>query len=91
MKSNVKRYHPEPSEPGVYHHNIGDYVLFSDYEKLEAKLQKAKLALQFYANPSVWGNGGAEIDYCDVYIDDISIGIPRGGLKAIETLKEIEE
>jgi hypothetical protein len=45
MKSNVKRY--DLPDLFLEEYEYGDYVLYSDYEKLEAKLQKAIEALKW--------------------------------------------
>lgn len=53
--------------------------------ELESKLSKAREALEFYAERSVWGNGCAAIDPCDTYNDELNV--LRGGSRAREALK----
>lgn len=64
-------------------------IEFSAYDKLRADLEVARTALEFYAKPSVWGNGCAAIAPCDTYTCDLNV--LRGGKKAREALAKLEK
>lgn len=63
--------------------------IMSEMLKLQLELGKAKECLEFYADPSIWGNGCAAIDPCDTYTDEL--GVLRGGARARELLKEVKK
>lgn len=48
--SEVKRYDLHRHGEIMEQQSDGDYVHFSDYEKLKAQLERAEEALKFYAN-----------------------------------------
>lgn len=101
--SEVKRYEYDKITELLEEHNQGDYVLYSDYQKLKAQLEKAEKALSFYASEDTWINkefdennnliGWAQKKPNDVSIFPYSIGTSNGnfhclGKRAREYFKE---
>lgn len=85
-------HHKQPETPlEHYWFNLGHQSnkIAEENNHLREKLAKAREALEFYANRSVWGNGCAAIDPCDTYTDELNV--LRGGSRAREALKEIGE
>lgn len=58
-------------------------------EELEAKLKYAVSVLQYYAEPSTWGNGCAAVDPSDTYHDYTPYNTLRGGGRAKAAIEKI--
>lgn len=97
--SEVKRYLPLVFEMDEC--CVGDYVLHSDYEKLQAQLEKAESVIDFYSDSDNWEHKSpVQVDYV-VILDDSGTGEFQlnhmtdddrvGGRRAREYFKEKEQ
>ena len=103
----VKRYECEDTSRDYMHScgmeedSLGDYVKYSDYQKLKAQLERAEKVLDFYSDCGNWGHISYDkADYVvilndsgvgDFQISDITDDDRVGGLRAREYFKEKEQ
>lgn len=86
----AQEYVGDINQPPLYREEIAfrrgwDAKAAHDAEKVKGLVE----ALKFYADRAVWGNGQAAIDPCDTY--PCELGVMRGGIRAIDALKEWEK
>lgn len=96
----MKRYRFNHHTLGGYftEDSSGEYIEYSDYEKLKAQLEKAEDALQIYANENNWANltsvifEGAYLSKSNLFVDDYGdynlYNVKCQGQRAREYFKE---
>ena len=105
--SEVKRYECEDTSRDYMHScgmeedSLGDYVKYSDYQKLKVQLEKCEAVIDFYSDSDNWGHKSpVQADYV-VILDDSGTGEFQlnhmtdddrvGGRRAREYFKEINK
>jgi hypothetical protein len=87
--SEVKRYRCDWDGKQLFQevHNTGEYVLYSDYEKLKAQLEKAEDVIDFYSDSDNWIVPDSAVPYWTLWSDGDNVAFQKAN-KALKSWQE---